>query len=96
MANTFTQIYIQVVFAVQNRKALIHSSWEEELFKYITGIQIRGKTIVRLEIIFISNTGYSSQSQPCSPTIIAIQPFINYIFCLTQIPIYFRFSDNIE
>ena len=38
MANTFTQIYIQVVFAVQNRNALILPSWEEELFKYITGI----------------------------------------------------------
>lgn len=38
MADTFTQIYIQVVFAVQNRNALIKSTWEEELFKYITGI----------------------------------------------------------
>ncbi len=37
MADTFTQIYIQVVFAVQNRSALIHTDWEEELFKYITG-----------------------------------------------------------
>jgi putative transposase len=38
MADTFSQIYIQVVFAVQNRNALIHKSWEEELYKYITGI----------------------------------------------------------
>ncbi|RKD86033.1 IS200/IS605 family transposase [Mangrovibacterium diazotrophicum] len=38
MADTFSQIYIQVVFAVQNRNALIHRDWEEELFKYITGI----------------------------------------------------------
>jgi len=38
MADTFSQIYIQVVFAVQNRNALIHQSWEEELYKYITGI----------------------------------------------------------
>lgn len=38
MADTFTQIYIQIVFAVQNRKALINSSWEEQLYKYITGI----------------------------------------------------------
>jgi REP element-mobilizing transposase RayT len=27
-----------VVFAVQNRKALIKPTWEDELFKYITGI----------------------------------------------------------
>src|SRR5687768_16284226 len=38
MAGTYSQIYIQVVFAVQGRESLIHASWEEELFKYITGI----------------------------------------------------------
>lgn len=38
MAGTFSQIYIQVVFAVQNRDCMIHSSWEEELYKYISGI----------------------------------------------------------
>ena len=35
---TYSQIYIQVVFAVKYRDALIHESWEEELYKYITGI----------------------------------------------------------
>ncbi len=38
MANTYSQIYIQVVFAVQNRKALIQPLWEVELYKYISGI----------------------------------------------------------
>ena len=38
MANTYTQIYIQVVFAVEGRQILIHSEWKEELHKYITGI----------------------------------------------------------
>ena len=38
MANTFTQIYIQFVFAVQNRASLIQLSWRDELYKYITGI----------------------------------------------------------
>ena len=38
MAGTFSQIYIQVVFAVKGRASLIHASWEEELYKYITGI----------------------------------------------------------
>jgi len=42
MPNTFSQIYIQVVFAVKGRENLIHSSWKEELNKYIAGI-IRGK-----------------------------------------------------
>lgn len=38
MADTYTQIYIQVVFAVKGRDALIHHIWEEQLYKYITGI----------------------------------------------------------
>jgi putative transposase len=38
MADTYSQIYIQIVFAVQNRNALIQPKWEEELYKYITGI----------------------------------------------------------
>lgn len=38
MPGTFSQIYIQVVFAVQNREYMIQSSWEEELYKYISGI----------------------------------------------------------
>lgn len=38
MPNTYAQIYIQVVFAVQNRNALIQVVWEEKLYKYITGI----------------------------------------------------------
>ena len=38
MANTFTQIYIQTVFAVQWRQALIPKEHKEELHKYITGI----------------------------------------------------------
>ena len=38
MANTYTQIYIQTVFAVEDRISLIKDSWREELHKYITGI----------------------------------------------------------
>lgn len=38
MANTYTQIHIQFVFAVKYRNGLIHSSYKEELYKYISGI----------------------------------------------------------
>jgi REP element-mobilizing transposase RayT len=38
MANTYTQIHIQAVFSVQNRKCIIHETWKDELYKYITGI----------------------------------------------------------
>jgi REP element-mobilizing transposase RayT len=38
MANTYTQCYVHLVFAVKNRDALIKNSWKNELEKYITGI----------------------------------------------------------
>ncbi|SRR5690606_32951333 len=36
-SGTFSQIYIQVVFAVKGRNSLILPTWEDELYKYITG-----------------------------------------------------------
>jgi putative transposase len=42
MAGTFSQIYIQIVFAVKGRESLIQKEWEERLYQYITGI-IRAK-----------------------------------------------------
>jgi putative transposase len=38
MANTYTQIHIQTIFAVKRRTALIQKEWKDELYKYITGI----------------------------------------------------------
>ena len=38
MANTYTQCYFHLVFAVKNREALIKKEWKDELEKYITGI----------------------------------------------------------
>jgi len=38
MANTYTQIHIHMVFAVQNHECIIKKSWKDELFKYMTGI----------------------------------------------------------
>ncbi len=38
MSGTFSQIYIQVVFAVKGRESSIQPDWEEELYKYISGI----------------------------------------------------------
>ena len=42
MAGTYSQIYIQAVFAVKGRENLIHKNWRDELHKYISGI-ITGK-----------------------------------------------------
>lgn len=38
MANTYTKIHIQFVFAVKFRNGLIQSEWKNELYKYTTGI----------------------------------------------------------
>ena len=38
MANTYTQIHIQFVFAVKYRDGIIHPSFKEELYQYISGI----------------------------------------------------------
>lgn len=38
MPGTFTQIYIQIVFAVHGRGNLIDKSWQNDLNKYISGI----------------------------------------------------------
>ena len=38
MGDTYVQAYFHLVFAVQNRKALIQKSWKGRLEKYITGI----------------------------------------------------------
>lgn len=40
MANTYTQIHIQFVFAVKYRKAQITGIIKEELYKYISGIVV--------------------------------------------------------
>jgi REP element-mobilizing transposase RayT len=41
MPNTYSQIYIQVVFAVEGRQSLIQPERKEELHRYITGIVTR-------------------------------------------------------
>src|SRR5712671_5174126 len=38
MANTYSQIYIQTVFAVESRLSLIRPEFKEDLYKYMTGI----------------------------------------------------------
>jgi putative transposase len=38
MAGTYSQIYIQIVFAVEGRQNLLHRDWRQEVFKYMAGI----------------------------------------------------------
>ena len=55
MADTYSQIYIQIVFAVQNRNALIQPAREEELYKFFTGIvQNKGQKMLAIN----STTNY--------------------------------------
>ncbi|MFN8368667.1 MAG: IS200/IS605 family transposase [Candidatus Kapaibacterium sp.] len=54
MADTFSQIYVQIVFAVRNRNAFIQTEWEERLYQYITGI-VRNHEQKMIAINGISN-----------------------------------------
>lgn len=38
MAGTYSQIYIQIVFAVQGRQNLLQKEWRDDVFKYMSGI----------------------------------------------------------
>lgn len=38
MANTYSQIYIHLVFSVKARQHLILDDWKDELYKYMCGI----------------------------------------------------------
>ena len=38
MPNTYTQIHLHFIFAVQNRLSLIQKEWKDRLYQYITGI----------------------------------------------------------
>lgn len=49
MANSYSQIYIQIVFAVKHRDAVIKFEWEERLYQYITGIvQNKGQKMLAI------------------------------------------------
>ncbi len=41
MPNTYTQLYIHYIFAVQNRLSLIQEKWKNELYKYMNGIVLQ-------------------------------------------------------
>jgi putative transposase len=49
MANTYTQLYVQIVFAVRGRQNLMSKRHKEELQQYITGVvQKRGKKVLAI------------------------------------------------
>jgi len=38
MAGTYSQLYIQIIFAVKGRRNLLLKPWRSDVFKYISGI----------------------------------------------------------
>ncbi len=49
MTNTYTQLHIQIIFAVKYRSALINPNWKEHLQKYITClIQSNGHKMLQI------------------------------------------------
>lgn len=49
MANTFSQIYLHIVFSTLGREYVINEKWEAELHKYIAGI-VNNKKVKLLAI----------------------------------------------
>ena len=49
MANSYSKIYIHLVFSVAYRDALIYEPFREELYKYITGgIKAQGHLLIAI------------------------------------------------
>jgi putative transposase len=49
MPDTFTQLYIHIIFAVKNRNSLIKPDWEEKLYKFISGLLTnKGQKLLRV------------------------------------------------
>jgi putative transposase len=47
--STYSQIYIQIIFAVKGRESLIKPEWEDRLYKYMTGIvQNKGQKMLAI------------------------------------------------
>jgi hypothetical protein len=56
MPNTFSQIYLQFVFAVKGRQSLVPKENKEELHKYITGlVQNRKAKMLALTFLWALN-----------------------------------------
>jgi putative transposase len=49
MPNTYTQVYIQFVFAVKYRRAMLATAWDDRLRRYITAVtQNNGHTMLAI------------------------------------------------
>ena len=49
MANTYTKIHLHIICVVKFRRKLISGDWEDELYKYITGIiQNHGHKVIQI------------------------------------------------
>jgi putative transposase len=47
--STYSKIYLHIVFGVKRRRPLIHTSWEDRLYAYITGIvQQKGQMLLAI------------------------------------------------
>jgi len=47
--STYSQIYIQTIFAVRGRESLVKPDWEDRLYKYMTGIvQNKGQKMLAI------------------------------------------------
>ena len=63
MANTYTQIYLHVVFAVSGRACVISSERLEELQKYITGGHYAKRAETDCDLLHARSHAYSARPE---------------------------------
>ncbi len=83
MPNTYSQIYIQIVFAVKGRLNLIPKQCREELHKYITGI-VQNREQKMLSVFCMSDHTHS---------LVGLKPSIaisDFYFMMAQSPSHHR------
>ena len=58
MANTYTQMNIQAVFAVKGRENFLHTHFRIKLFEYISGI-LKGIKQYEYPLLYLTNDYFS-------------------------------------
>ncbi len=89
MANTYTELYIHLIWAVKHRDRLIHPSFQEESQKYITGIiQNKDNKLIAINLmpdhahIFIGLDPVNAISNLVGVTKKSLSDYINEKKCL--------------
>ena len=78
MPNTYSQIYIQIIFAVKGCQNLIHPSRCEDLHKYITGI-VQNREQKMLSIFAMPDHSYINNQEEHHRKVAFKEEYLNFL-----------------